>query len=185
VPRIVDTVTFRHFAAIDRLGVLESRLLQHDPPRCGWAVWQELFDAATGEEDCQRVLEAGILGNPHVVNMPGLKKVFETRRAMSIDETESNHHLGEAESIVIADLLNGAFVTDDSDAFAFAERILGNNRVFDTVDLLRECVGANYLSSHDAKNMADAIRNCGRSLRREHPSTLTPDYFDAPISDWG
>jgi predicted nucleic acid-binding protein len=177
-PRIVDTVTLRHFGAINRLDFLESRLDGYDRPRCTGAVWSELFNAAEREEDCQRVLEAGILGNPHEVVIRDFKEVFRIRAALSLDETESLQHLGEAESIFLADRLNGAFITDDTAAFAFAERNLGNYRVLDTIDLLREGVAAGDLSAHDAKLVADAIRNCGRNLRSGHPWTLTPEYFE-------
>jgi hypothetical protein len=124
------------------------------------------------------VLQAGIIGNPHEVEMQDLKEVFRIRGALSLNETESLEHLGEAESIFLADRLNGAFITDDTAAFAFAETNLGDNRVLDTVDLLREGVAEGDMTAHDAKLKADAIRNCGRHLRSGHPWTLTPDYFE-------
>ena len=75
------------------------------------------------------MLQAGILGNPYEVEMHDFNEVFRIRGALSLDETESLEHLGEAESIFLADRLNGAFVTDDTVAFAFAEANLGDNRV--------------------------------------------------------
>lgn len=177
-PRLVDAVIFRHFGAISRLDVLESRLDRYDRPRCAGAVWSELFDATDSDEGCQRVLEAGVLGNPHEIEMRDLHEVFRIRRALSLDETESLEHLGEAESLFLADRLGGTFITDDAAAFAFAEANLGDNRVLDTVDLLREGVAEGDVTANDAKLMADAIRNCGRYLRSGHPWTLTLDYFE-------
>jgi hypothetical protein len=73
--------------------------------------------------------------------------------------------------------LNGAFITDDAEAFAFAERRFGSNRVLDTIELLRESVAADELEPSEAKQVADAIRNSGRHLRAGHPPTLTSQYF--------
>lgn len=78
----------------------------------------------------------------------------------------------------MADKLNGAFITDDYAAYDFASRRLGHCRVLDTVDVLRELVLVGYLKSSEAQQVADAIRNSGRRLRRGHPSTFTPSYFE-------
>jgi hypothetical protein len=178
-PRIIDTVVLRHFGTINRLDILVSRLYHYPPPRCSGEIFREVFKAAErDEEGCPRILESGILGTPREVDLRDMKTVFEIRRALSLDESESLRHLGEAEGIFLADRLHGAFITDDGIAYEFAETNLGSNRVFDTVDLLRESVAEGELDIHEAKLVADAIRNSGRFLRSGHPWTFSPEYFD-------
>jgi len=99
------------------------------------------------------------------------------RVALGGEPGRPTEHLGEAESIFLADKLHGAFITDDRAAYDFARRRLGDRRVFDTVDLLREAVASSYFTLNEAQQVADAIRNSGRKLRRGHPSTFTPNYF--------
>lgn len=181
-PRIIDAVTLRHFAAVDRLDILEFRLVGYEAPRCSGTVFSEVFVAAGQEEECERILDAGILGSPLEVELRNFNEVFRIRRALSLDETESQQHLGEAESIFLASKLHGTFITDDTAAYAYAEKYLGDNRVLDTVDLLREGVAADDLNVHVAKQIADGIRNSGRSLRGGHPWTLTAEYFE--IGTW-
>jgi hypothetical protein len=177
-PRIVDTVVLRHFGTIDRLDILESRLSRYPLPRCSGVIFHEVFRAAEREEDgCQRILESGILGTPHEVKLKDFRAVLDIRRALSFDESDSQEHLGEAEGIFLADRLHGAFITDDGIAYTFAETNLGSNRVFDTVDLLREGVAEGELDIYEAKIVADAIRSSGRFLRSGHPPTLWPEFF--------
>jgi hypothetical protein len=175
-PRIVDSVTLRHFGCVDRMDILQARVYGCAPPRWTEAVQSELLDHVD-EEGCQRALAASFLGTAREVPMNELKEVFTIRRALSVDNRDSLAHIGEAESIWVADCLNGALITDDGEAFAYAERRLGSDRVLDSVDLLRESVAADEITTHEAKQVADAIRNSGRYLRAGHPPTLTPDYF--------
>ncbi len=100
------------------------------------------------------------------------------RIALSDGKSRSTEHLGEAESIFLADKLNGAFITDDHAAYDLARRRLGDRRVLDTVDLLRETVVTGYFTPSEAQQVANAIRNSGRKLRRGHPPTFTPGYFE-------
>ena len=53
--------------------------------------------------------------------------------------------------------------------------MLGSNRVYESVDLLREAVWQEELSASEAQH-ADAIRNSGRDLRWEHPTTFTAEF---------
>jgi hypothetical protein len=175
-PRVIDAVTLRHFGVVDRMDVLERRLAGYPRPYWTLGVQSELLDAA-GLDECANALAAPFLRNPYVVPPEGLTEVFMLRRALTVDEHDRREHLGEAESIWVADHLNGAFVTDDHDAFAHAAKNLGGNRVLDTVTLLREAVAADELSAGEAKQIADAIRNSGRHLRAGHPPTFTEDYF--------
>jgi len=86
-------------------------------------------------------------------------------------------HLGEAESLVLADELGRGVITDDNSAYDFIAKRLGSARVKDTVDVLRALVASGEIDAAEAKQIADAIRNNGRHLRRVHPSTLMEDYF--------
>jgi hypothetical protein len=175
-PRLIDAVVLRHFGAINRMAVLGERLVHHSPPHWTGAVHEEVLSHYE-DDDCKAVLEADFLGNPFVVPMTELSEVFRIRRALSTGHDSPERHLGEAESIWVADRFNGAFVTDDYEAFAFAEKRLGDNRVLDTVDLLREAVAARELQAGEAKQIVDAIRNLDRHLRPGHPPTITADYF--------
>jgi len=107
-----------------------------------------------------------------------MAEVMRIQIALNDGTSHPAAHLGEAESICTADRLNGTFVTDDYAAYDFARRRLGYGRVHDTIGLLRESVAISYLTTSEAQQVADAIRNTGRKLRRGHPSTFTPDYFE-------
>jgi hypothetical protein len=178
-PRLVDSVTLRHFGAIERMTLLEARLAGFPEPRWAGAVRSELL-AGIGRPECDAVLAASFLGQPHEIGPEGLADVFRLQIALrggTGSRTDSTRDLGEAESIYLADRFNGAFITDDAAAYDFARRKLGSNRVFDTVDLLREAVGSQELSPSEAQHAADAIRNSGRHLRRVHPPTMTAADF--------
>ena len=178
-PRLTDAVTLRHFGAVGRLDVLEKRLTTFPAPRWTLAVYEEIR-AFADDEACSEILEAQFLGLPAEVDFSLLRDVFLTRRALTEDDSDPLANLGEAETICLADSLNGTFITDDAAAFDHAERRLGNNRVMDTVDLFREAVATSDISAADAKLIADSIRNIGRHLRAGHPPTLTEDYFFWP-----
>lgn len=179
-PRIIDSVTLRHFGAIERLSFLEARVVGFPTPRWTDTVRSEIWSGMQ-QPDCAAVLEARFLGPPYEVCQDDLYGVLRLQVALNDDAAragEDLRDLGEAESIYVADKLNGAFITDDAAAYDFARRMLGSNRVLDTVDLLREAVGDGELSSSEAQHIADAIRNTGRHLRRVHPLTWAAVYFD-------
>ncbi len=149
-------------------------------PRWTETVRSEVL-AGIGRPECDAVLAAAFLGQPYEVSTGDLFEVFTLQVALR-DPTDDEHDpardLGEAETIFAADRLNGEFVTDDGAAYDFARRRLGPNRVFDTVDLLREVVAHGDITSYEAKLVADAIRSSGRHLRRVHPTTLIAAYFE-------
>jgi hypothetical protein len=174
---LVDAVTLRHFGITEHLVVLEHILSAYPLPRWTETVRSEIL-AGIGQPDCNNVLAASFLGTPHQIATTEMAEVMKIRIALGGRAGRSTEHLGEAESIFLADKLNGAFITDDRVAYDFARRRLGNIRVFDTVDLLRQTVATGYFKSSEAQQVADAIRNSGRSLRRGHPSTFTPVYFE-------
>jgi len=176
-PRLLDAVTLRHFGITEHLAALEHVISAYPPPYWADAVRSEIL-AGIGRPDCDNVLAASFLGMPHQIQTTELAEVMRIRIVLSDRNSSSTEHLGEAESIFLADKFNGSFITDDYAAYELARRRLGHCRVLDTVDLLRETVVAGYFKSSEAQQVADAIRNSGRSLRRGHPSTFTPEYFE-------
>jgi hypothetical protein len=178
-PRLFDGVTLRHFGIIDAMSLLAARVARRTEPRWTERVKSEVF-AGYGQPDCDAVLAADFLGSPYEVSNDDLVEIFTLQialREFGDDSDDPARDLGEAETLFVADKLNGEFITDDAAAYDFARRRLGSNRVFDTVDLLREAVVYGDMTSYEAKQTADAIRNSGRYLRRGHPATLTATYF--------
>jgi hypothetical protein len=176
-PRLVDAVTLRHFGITGHLTLLKHVLSPYPPPYWTETVRSEIL-AGIGQADCDNVLAASFLGVPRQIRTTELAEVIKIQIALSSGKSRGSEHLGEAESIYLADKLNGAFVTDDYAAYVLAGRRLGHCRVLDTVDLLRETVVTGYLTPSQAQQVADAIRNSGRSLRRGHPPTFTSKYFE-------
>jgi hypothetical protein len=179
-PRLVDAVTLRHFGVTGHLTLLERTLSPYPPPYWTETVRSEVL-AGIGQVDCDNVLAASFLGVPRQASTAELAEVIKIQIALSAlsgGKRRGSENLGEAESIFLADKLNGAFVTDDYDAYILAGRRLGHCRVLDTVELLRETVVAGYITPSEAQQVADAIRNSGRSLRRGHPPTFTSKYFE-------
>ena len=179
-PRIVDGVTLRHFGVIDRMSLLEARLVGFPEPRWTEVVRSEVL-AGLDQPECAAVLSASFLGQPYEAPLSEQAAVFRLRvaiRGASDDEDDDpERDLGEAESIYAVDKFHGVFITDDSSAYDFARQKFGPNRVMDMVDLLREAVACGEMTPSEAQHVADAIRNSGRHLRWVHPSTLTADYF--------
>lgn len=176
-PRLIDGVTLRHFGATEYLSILRQLLEPCREPYWTEAVRSEIL-AGSGQMGCDNVLSSGFLGVPYQVATSGLAEVMRIRIALSDGTGPSTKNLGEAESIYVADRLNGIFVTDDNAAYEFAWRRLGLCRVLDTVDLLRESVKTGIANASEAQQIADAIRNTGRKLRRVHPPTFTIEYFE-------
>ena len=176
---LVDAVTMRHFGVVHRMDVLAARLAGYPPPRWATAVQSEILDHID-EDDCKTVLEADFLGNSYSLPDGALSDVFHLQIALG-GRSGTTEQLGEAETLWVADHLNGTVVTDDFAAYDLAEKNFGSNRVLDTVELLREAVRADELEPSQAQQIADGIRNSGRYLRAGHPPTFTADYFDRPM----
>jgi hypothetical protein len=176
-PRLVDAVTLRHFGITEHLATLRHVLCAYLPPYWTDAVRSEIL-AGIGQLDCNNVLAASFLGVPYQIQTADLAEVMRIRIALSDGTSRPTEHLGEAESIFLADKLNGTFITDDHAAYDLARRRLGDRRALDTVDLLRETVATGYFTASEAQQVANAIRNSGRKLRRGHPPTFTPGYFE-------
>jgi hypothetical protein len=180
-PRVFDGVTLRHFGIIDRMSYVEARLVGYPEPRWTGVVKSELL-AGLGRPECDAVLAVSFLGDPFEAGPSEQLAVFRLQAAIrgtldDEDDDDSARDLGEAESIYVADKLNGTFITDDWSAYEFARKRFGSNRVMDTVALLREAVACGELTPSEAQHAADAIRNSGRHLRWGHPPTLTAEYF--------
>jgi hypothetical protein len=176
-PYLCDAVTLRHFGAIRRLDILETRYGHLDPPHWTQAVADEIRAAAAMGPGCFAILAAPWLSTPVAPQAHDLRGILQLQIGLNEGRRPPTEHAGEAEGIYFAEKLGGHFVTDDNGAYDFAARRLGLGRVHDTVDVLREAVASGDMDAGEALNIANAIRNSDRDLRRVHPSTLLPHYF--------
>jgi hypothetical protein len=177
-PILYDAVTLRHFGAIGRLDILQTRHGNLPPPRWAQAVFDEIVRAeGQGNLECETIRAAAWLLEPVAPQGDDMAKVLRIQIGLNDGQRPPTAHAGEAESIYFAEKLEGRFVTDDNEAYDFATRRLGAGRVYDTVDVLRDAVAMDDLTPAEAYLAANAIRNCNRSLRRIHPSTFPHDYF--------
>src|ERR1700691_4696822 len=118
-PRLVDAVTLRHFGITEHLAALKHVLSLYPLPYWTDAVRSEIL-AGIGQPDCDNVLAASFLGTPHQILTTDLAEVMRIRIALSDGKSHTTEHLGEAESIFLADKLNGSFITDDYAAYELA-----------------------------------------------------------------
>ncbi|PZS16023.1 MAG: hypothetical protein DLM57_11520 [Pseudonocardiales bacterium] len=174
----MDAVSLQHFGSIGRLSILCLFLAEGSPPYWTSAVHSEVLAGMNSSEACRDVLACPDLGRPHEVPMTMLKAVFRTQIALGGGGDTGDEHLGEAESIVMAEHFHCGVITDDNAAYDLAEKRLGSARVYDTVDVLTTLVRSGSLPAAEAKMHADAIVNNGRHLRRVHPRTIFEDYFE-------
>lgn len=178
IPCFYDTVILRHFGTIGRLDILEARCSYLDPPHWTQAVADEIWEAAhLGQPGCRDILAANWLSDPIAPGQDELKAIVMFQIRLNEGRRPPTAHAGEAEGIYFAQKLDGRFVTDDNGAYDFALNRLGKGSVYDTVDLLREAVSYGDISSGEALNIVNLIRNSGRSIRRVHPNTLLRGYF--------
>ncbi|MHB1129131.1 MAG: hypothetical protein ACYC06_03690 [Ilumatobacteraceae bacterium] len=180
-PVIHDAVTLNHFGALNRLDILESRHGGLPEPRWTEAVHEEIRKGASiAQVHCQRVLAVTWLGEPASISVEYLVEVQNLRIALNDFGPTTQTHLGEAESILLAEIHDGIFVTDDNAAYDFAQRRgnLGTGRVKDTVDVLRESVAMGEISKGQAADLASQLETHDRFLRRVHNGKLAPRYFD-------
>lgn len=176
-PILFDAVTLRHFGIAGRLDVLERRYAHHDLPRWSEAVADEIR-AGQGQPDCNAVLAATWLGQPIAPSAAELAAVVSLQIGLNEGRRPPTKHLGEAETLYFAEHLGGIIVTDDNAAFDFSARRLGQGRVRDSIDVLREAVAMGEISASEAHTVVNAVRNSGRYLRHKHPSTLPSNYFE-------
>lgn len=178
IPCLYDAVTLRHFGAIKRLDVLESRCAYLDPPHWTQAVADEITEAARiGQPGCRDILNSSWLSIPLTPEIADLRGILHIQIGLNDGRRPPDRHAGEAEGIYFANKLKGRFVTDDNGAYDFALHRLGKGMVHDTVDLLREAVSYGDLDPAEALRIVNAIRDDGRAIRRIHPPKLSKDYF--------
>ena len=174
---LVDAVSLQHFGAIGRMSLMLAFLRVFEAPHWTHAVRSEIL-AGIDHEACAAVLSCAELGPPLEVPSHDLGEVMRLQVSLGGGGASGTDHLGEAETLVMADRRHCGVITDDNSAHAMFERRLGPERVHDSVDVLRWCVAAGLLTPGEAKAEADAIRNVGRHLRRVHPSTFRNSDFE-------
>lgn len=178
IPCLYDAVILRHFGTIGRLDIIAARCSYLDPPHWTQAVADEIREAADlGQPGCRAILAANWLSEPVAPEQEDLKSIVMMQIRLNEGRRPPTAHAGEAEGIYFAEKLEGRFVTDDNNAYDFAQNRLGAGWVYDTVDLLREAVSYGDMDDGEALNIVNAIRNSGRSIRRIHQSTLLRSYF--------
>ena len=118
------------------------------------------------------------LGVPTSTAPDELRDVFTIRTALASGlGGHPREHLGEAETIWVAEQLHGVVGTDDGAAFEYAVSRLGAGRVVDTIVLLRSGVSHGALTADEASALVGRMRAGGRVLRRTHITPLTPADF--------
>lgn len=178
-PLLYDAVTLRHFAVAGELELCRT-LHDHLPlPRWAQAVAGDIDrGAAAGEDGCLAVQGFTWLGVPFAdFDLEDVLKIQRLRIGLSGGPSDPSQHAGEAESLHIAEKLDGSIATDDGPAYDFAVRRLGPDRVRDTVDILREAVRCGERTPDEAAAIAALITDSGRHLRRPHSRYPAPDYF--------
>ncbi len=175
-----DTVTLRHFAAVERNNILEKRHADKPEPRWSDTVQHEIADAAKhGTKHCDDILQWEWLGEPACPDANEMKKVHQIRIALAKLDDPSHAHLGEAESIFYAEKTGGQLATDDAAAYEFAKTrsTLGPGRVIDSITILRAAVADGDITADDAAQVAEAIEAAGRFFRPEHRRPRNASYF--------
>ena len=181
VPVIHDAVTLRHFAAVNRMDVLQACHGHRPEPRWTEQIHAEIESATrSGEAHCFDILDEAWLGTPVAPSVDELKDVLHLQVGLNAGKYPSEGDRGEAEGIYFVEKLGGQFATDDNNAYDFARRrpSLGPGRVIDSVQILRTAVSNGDISATEACNIANAIEDAGRSLRPVHRRTRGPAYFD-------
>lgn len=175
---LYDAVTLRHFAAAEELDLLCNLHNALPLPRWTQAVAHEISrGAARGEEDCMAVQGCVWLGTPYESSdLTDLVGIQQLRVALS-QPGDLRGHIGEAETLYVAEKLAASIATDDAAAYEFAARRLGSGRTFDTIDFLHEAVERGVRTAQEAAAIAARISDGGRHLRYVHPAYPGADYF--------
>lgn len=116
---LYDSVTLQHFAVAEALPLLSQVHRGAAVPRWSEHVRREV-EAGAGllmsHDQCQAILDFPWLGDP----VEGDLVETLSLRARLDGGNGADKHLGEAESIVIAQATGAVFVTDDGPAYDFA-----------------------------------------------------------------
>lgn len=163
---IYDTVTLEHFAAADRLELLQ--LIHSDFEEPHW-VEQVMLEVQAGagllrsRAHCQPVLEFSWLCDP--VTGP-LTETLQTQ-ALLLDGNQGDEHLGEAESIAYALTCDAVFATDDASAYSFAAHHarLGATRVVDSCAILWDSLSNGLITIEGLKQFHSDVFDAGRTMR--------------------
>jgi hypothetical protein len=180
----LDTVTLRNFAACDALDTLETLCNPFDPPYWAEAVQAELISrqvrlVGLERQKCRYILAQTWLGAPIDPPIDEQMQIFAIRTALSAGVDEHRlEHLGEAQTIWVAEQHGGLIATDDGPAFAYAAQRLGPDQVIDTVDLLRIGVSQGLIAADQAADAVVRMRSAGRILRLVHPDPLKAIDFE-------
>ena len=181
VPVIHDAVTLRHFAAVERMDVLQACHGHRPEPRWTEGIRAEIESAKrAGESHCSDILSETWLGAPAEPSIAELAVVYRLQVGLNNGRHPPKGDQGEVEAIFFAVKHNGQFATDDNNAYEFARRrpTLGAGRVIDSIHILRTAVADGDLTATDAHRIANAMEDAGRSFRPTHRGRRRPDYFD-------
>ncbi|MGS0561921.1 hypothetical protein [Microbacterium aurugineum] len=163
---LFDTVTLEHFAAADRLELLEKTFYGFDEPRWVEQVKEEVLAGAglsKSRKFCVSVLDLEWLGD--AVAGP-LEETLRLKILLG-GTNDDDEHLGEAESIAFALTTQAVFVTDDTGAYEFAKHqsVLGPNSVKDSCAVLWEACSAGHISDDDITRFHHDVFDLGRTMR--------------------
>lgn len=163
---LFDTVTLEHFAAANQLSLLKATFAKYDEPRWVEQVQIEVTNGAALTKSrafCEPVLELDWLGTPVVGDLG------ETlhRKILLGGSDDTDEHLGEAESIVVALEMGAVFVTDDAGAYDHARHraVLGPNLVKDSCELLWMACGAGHIDDAAITQFHNDVFDVGRTMR--------------------
>lgn len=176
-PRLHDAVSLRHFASVSRLDLIEKAHANFDPPRWVAEVQDEVRRHAGHDAACQTLMGWSWPGAPASPSECEALHVYELQVALNDGQRPPANDKGEAESIFFAHKLGGSFFTDDTNAYDFATRRLGEGRVVDTVWVLQTLVADGALTCREAADIANNISGAGRSFRRGHTAPFKPAQF--------
>lgn len=176
---LVDAATLINFAEAGRLDTLGSVLDLSGPTVCE-AVHAEITAGVNQRSDAvaRSILGWSGIGDPLSPTTEQLLEVEKCRIALATPGDPPAKHLGEAQSIVLAEAWGCLFITDDFSAYDFAAGRLGSERVWDTVQVLNMAMANGDINAATAVEITEAIRDAGRSLRRCHPDPMTESDFD-------
>ena len=180
-PVIHDAVTLRHFAAVERMDVLQACHGHRPEPRWTEGIRAEIESAAQeGELHCSDILDEDWIGPPAEPTAAEMAVVYRLQVGLNDGREPPRSDRGEAEGIFFAEKHNGQFATDDNKAYEFARRrpSLGMGRVIDSVHILQTAVADGVLTPAEAHGIANAIEDAGRWFRPTHRHPRSPDYFD-------
>ena len=160
------------------MDILENRHKNRPQPRWPKGVRQEIKRAASQTAYCDAILRERWLGEPINPTEQQAKEIYRIQTMLKRPGDSRYAHVGEAQSIYFAKVLQGQFATDDNEAYRLANQyILTSEQVIDSIDILTEAVTFNEISAEEADHIANNIEANDRHLRRVHIRPRGPGYF--------